>query len=277
MALTELTVRQAIQADRDAAVLTWLARLQLATADQIAALGWPGLSRSIAMRRLRRTRQTGLLEFVSAKTGAGRRVVLYRLTPAGAIAAAELLGDPQVTHGVRVAAIEGIHLEHRVRVNDMVVCLVERLGPGGAEVLLPHQRRLRWQVSGGAWHEVTSDAVLVLHEAEMALVLEYDRGLRSLEGIAGQLRRYREAVEQPDLPGWVARSSIVYVLHPPSPARATSILSAAAEAGLEARVAVIAAHDLAVVTANAVVTAHAARIGQRSEATASLAAVRQEP
>ncbi len=274
--MTELTVRQAIQADRDAFALTWLARLQLATAAQISALGWPGVSRSMAMRRLRQTRQTGLLEFVATQMGARRRVVLYRLTPPGAVAAGQLLGDSHVTHGVRVAAIEGIHLEHRLRVNDMVIGLVERLGPGAAEVLLPHQRRLRWQVSGGAWHEVTSDAVLVFHEAEMALVVEYDRGLRSLEGIAGQLQRYREAGEQPDLPSWVARSSIVYVLHPPSPARATSILHAAAEAGLEARVTVIAAHDLAVVTADAIAKAHAAKIGLRSDATASLVAVGQD-
>jgi hypothetical protein len=145
-------------------------------------------------------------------------------------------------------------------VNETVIRLVDDLGQGAAEVLLPHQRRLRWQVSGGAWHEVTADAVLVFHLAEMALVIEYDRGLRSLDGVAVQLQRYREALEQPDLPNWVARISIVYALHPPSPARATAILGDAAEAGLEARVAVIAVQDLAVVVTDAIAKAHATRI-----------------
>ena len=257
--MTELTVRQALQADRDAAALTWLARLQLATTQQILALGWPRVSRSIALRRLRGVRQVGLFEAVATKSGAGQHVVLYRLTPAGAVAAATLLGDPQVIHGVRVTATEGIHLEHRLRVNDTILHLVDRLGQGAVEVLLPHQRRLRWQISGGAWHEVTPDVVLVFPEASTALMLEYDRGLRSLENIAVQLQRYREAVEQPDFSSRVARSSIVYVLHPPSPTRATAILHAAAEAGVEARVAVIAAWDLATAVVDAIAKADAHR------------------
>ncbi len=275
MVLIDLTVRQAIQANHDAVALTWLARLQLTTAEQISALGWPGVSRAIAMRRLRRTREAGLLEFVRTRSVIGDHLVLYRLTPAGAVAAARLLGDSQVTHGVRLAATEGIHLEHRLGVNETVLHLVNRLGRGAADVMLPHQRRLRWQVSGGGWHEVTPDAVLVCTEAELALVVEYDRGLRSLEEVAVQLQRYREAVEQPDLPGWIARSTIAYALYPPSPTRASAILRAAATAGLEARVVVIAAQDLPGVVGEAVAKAHATTTSRKREARAELARIGQ--
>jgi len=73
-----------------------------------------------------------------------------------------------------------------------------------------------------------------------------------------QLQRYREAADQPDLPKWAGRSSIAYALHPPSPARASAILQAAAAAGLESRVVVVAAQDLAVVVADAFAKANAA-------------------
>ena len=256
--MTDLTVRQAVRADRDPEVLVWLARLQLATSGQISALGWPGRSGECKRSRLRRVREAGLLEFVRTRLRTGQRLVLYRLTPVGAIAATKLLGDDQVTHGVRLAATEGIHLEHRLQVNDTVLRLIECLGRDAVEVLLPHQRRLRWLASGGAWHEVTPDVVLVCHKVEAALVIEYDRGLRSVDGISLQLRRYREAAEQPDLPLWVGRSSIAYVLHPPSPARGSAILQAATAAGLESRVVVVAAQDLAVVVADAFAKSQAA-------------------
>jgi len=169
----------------------------------------------------------------------------------GALAAARLLGDDQVTHGVRVAATEGIHLEHRLQVNDTILRLVDCLGRDAVEILLPHRRRLRWPASGGAWHEVAPDVVLVCRDAEAALLVEYDRGLRSIDGISLQLQRYQEASEQPDLPMWAGRSSIAYVLHPPSPARASAILQAAMAAGLELRVVVVAAQDLGVVVTDA--------------------------
>jgi hypothetical protein len=183
----------------------------------------------------------------------------------GGIAAARLLGDDQVTHGVRLAATEGIHLEHRLRVNDTVLRLADSLGHDAVEVLLPHQRRLRWPASAGAWHEVTPDVVLVCRKVEMALVIEYDRGLRSADGVALQLRRYQEAAEQSDLPVWAVRSSIAYTLHPPSPARASAILQAATAAGLESRVVVVAAQDLAAVVVDAVARAHTASIRWISE------------
>lgn len=249
--MTDLTVRQAVQADRDPEVLVWLARLQLATSGQIAALGWPGHGGEGRKRRLRGVREAGLLEFVRTRRRTGHRLVLYRLTSLGAIAAATLLGDDQVTRGVRLAATQGIHLEHRLRVNETVLRLVECLGQDAVEVLLPHQRRLRWPTSAGAWHEVTPDAVLLCRKAKTALVIEYDRGLRSVEGVSLQLRRYREAAEQPDLPKWASRSSIAYALHPPSPARASTILEAAVAVGLESRVVVVAAQDLAVVVSDA--------------------------
>lgn len=258
--MTDLTVRQAVQADRDPEVLVWLARLQLATSGQISALGWPGHGGECKKRRLRRVREAGLLEFVRTRRRTGHRLVLYRLTPMGAIAAARLLGDDQVTHGVRLAATEGIHLEHRLQVNDTVLRLVDCLGREALEVLLPHQRRLRWLASGGTWHEVTPDVVLVCRKAEAALVIEYDRGLRSVDGVSLQLRRYREAAEQPDLPMWAGRSSIAYALHPPSPARASAILQAVAAVGLESRVVVVAAQDLAVVVADAFTKTHAASL-----------------
>jgi len=75
--------------------------------------------------------------------------------------------------------------------------------------------------------------------------------LRSIDGISLQLQRYQEASEQPDLPMWAGRSSIAYVLHPPSPARASAILQAAMAAGLELRVVVVAAQDLGVVVTDA--------------------------
>ncbi len=255
--MTDLTVRQAMRADCDPEVLVWLARVQLATSGQISALGWPGRGGECKKSRLRRVREARLLEFVRTRRRTGRRLVLYRLTPLGALAAARLLGDDQVTHGVRVAATEGIHLEHRLQVNDTILRLVECLGRDAVEVLLPHQRRLRWPASGGAWHEVTPDVVLVYREAETALAIEYDRGLRSIDGISLQLRRYQEAAEQPDLPMWAGRSSIAYALHPPSPARARAILQAARAAGLELRVVVVAAQDLAVVVADAFARTHA--------------------
>lgn len=257
--MTDLTLQQALQADREAVALTWLARLQLATAEQVSALAWRGLSRASVKARLGWIRRAGLLEFAAARTGSKRRVVLCRLTSAGALAAARLLADSQVTHGVRNAAAEGTHLEHRLRVNDLVIRLVDSLDQGAVEVLLPHQRRLRWQVAGGAWHEVTADAVLVAQGAQTALAIEYDRGLRGLDGIGMQLQRYREALEQPDLPSYVARMSIVYALHPPSSSRATAILRAAANAGLETRVAVVAAQDLADVVVDAIVRGHGPR------------------
>ena len=256
--MTDVTVRQALQADRNPDVLVWLARLQLATSRQISALGWPGYGGERKRSRLRRVREAGLLEFVRTRRRTGHRLVLYRLTPTGALAAATLLGDEQVTHGVRVAATEGIHLEHRLQVNDTVLRLVDCLGRDAVEVLLPHQRRLRWLTSGGAWHEVTPDVVLVCRKAEAALAIEYDRGLRSIDGVSLQLQRYREASEQQDLPMWAGRSSIAYVLDPPSPARASAILQAATAAGLESRVAVVAAQDLPVVVADAFAKTHAA-------------------
>lgn len=256
--MTDLTVRQALQADRDPEVLVWLARLQLAASRQISALGWPGRGGECKKSRLRRVREAGLIEFVRTRRRTGHRLVLYRLTPLGAIAAATLLGDDQVTHGIRLAATEGIHLEHRLQVNDTVLRLVECLGQDAVEVLLPHQRRLRWLASGGTWHEVTPDVVLVCRKGDAALVVEYDRGLRSIDGVSLQLQRYREAAEQPDLPIWAGRSSIAYALHPPSPARASAILQAAAVAGLEWRVVVVAAQDLAVVVADAFAKTHAA-------------------
>ncbi len=249
--MTDLTVRQALRADRDPEVLVWLARLQLATPTQISALGWPESGGECQRSRLRRIREAGLLEFVRTRRRTGHPQVLYRLTPMGALAAARLLGDEQVTHGVRVAATEGIHLEHRLQVNDTVLRLVDCLGRDAVEVLLPHQRRLRWPTSGGEWHEVTPDVVLAYRRADAALVIEYDRGLRSIDGVSLQLRRYREAAEQPDLPAWAGRSSIAYALHPPSPARARAILQAAMAAGLELRVVVVAAQDLAAVVADA--------------------------
>ena len=256
--MTDLTVRQAVQADRDPEVLVWLARLQLATSGQISALGWPGYGDERRKRWLRRVREAGLLEFVRTRRRTGHRLSLYRLTPMGAVAAARLLGDDQVTHAVRLAATEGIHLEHRLQVNDTVLRLVDSLGQDAVEVLLPHQRRLRWLTSGGVWHEVTPDVVLVCRKAEAALVIEYDRGLRSVDGVSLQLQRYREAAEQPDLPRWAGRSSIAYALHPPSPLRASTILQAAAGAGLESRVVVVAARDLTVVVGDAFAKTHAA-------------------
>jgi Replication-relaxation len=256
--VTDLTVRQAVQADRDPEVLVWLARLQLATSGQISALGWPGHGGEGRKRRLRGVREAGLLEFVRTRRRTGRRLVLYRLTPTGAMAVAKLLDDEHVARGVRLAATEGVHLEHRLQVNETVLRLVDRLGQDAVEVLLPHERRLRWLASGGAWHEVTPDVVLVWGKAEAALVIEYDRGLRSVENVSLQLRRYREAAEQPDLPIWAGRSSIAYALHPPSPARAKEILQAAAAAGLESRVIVVAAQDLAVVVADAIGQTHTA-------------------
>ena len=249
--MTDLTVSQAVQADRNPDVLVWLARLQLASSRQISALGWPEYGGVCRKNRLRRVRESGLLEFVRTRRRTGHRLVLYRLTPMGALAAARLLGDDQVTHGVRVAATEGIHLEHRLQVNDTILRLVDCLGRDAVEILLPHRRRLRWPASGGAWHEVTPDVVLVCRDAEAALLVEYDRGLRSIDGISLQLQRYQEASEQPDLPMWAGRSSIAYVLHPPSPARASAILQAAMAAGLELRVVVVAAQDLGVVVTDA--------------------------
>jgi len=259
--VTDLTVKQAVQADRDPDVLVWLARLQLATSGQISALGWPGDGDECKKRRLREVREAGLLEFVRTRRRTGHRLALYRLTPVGAVAAARLIGDDQVIRGVRLAATEGIHLEHRLQVNDTVLRLADCFGRDAVEVLLPHQRRLRWLISGGAWHEVTPDVVLVCRKADAALVIEYDRGLRSVDSVSLQLRRYREAAEQPDLPMWAGRSSIAYALHPPSPARASAILQAAAAAGLESRVVVVAVQDLALVVADAFAKTHAASPG----------------
>lgn len=249
--MSDLTVRQAVQADRDPEVLVWLARLQLASSEQILALGWPGYGGECRKSRLRRVREAGLLEFVRTRRRTGNRLVLYRLTPIGALAAARLLDDDQVTRAVRIAATEGIHLEHRLQVNNAILRLVDCFGQDAVEILLPHQRRLRWLTSGGAWHEVTPDVVVVCRQLVVALAIEYDRGLRSIEGVSLQLQRYREAAEQQDLPMWAGRSSIAYVLHPPSPARARAILQAAMVAGLELRVVVVAAQDLGVVVADA--------------------------
>ena len=250
-AVSDLTIRQAVQADRDPEVLVWLARLQLASSGQILALGWPGYGGECRKSRLRRVREAGLLEFVRTRRRTGNRLVLYRLTPIGALAAARLLDDDHVTRAVRLAATEGIHLEHRLQVNNAILRLVDCLGQDAVEILLPHQRRLRWLTSGGAWHEVTPDVVLVCRQLEVALAIEYDRGLRSIEGVSLQLQRYREAAEQQDLPMWAGRSSIAYVLHPPSPARASAILQAAMAAGLELRVVVVAAQDLGIVVTDA--------------------------
>lgn len=254
--MTELTVSQALCADRNARVLVWLARLQLATSGQISVFGWPGKTSQYTRDRLRLVRAAGLLEFVRTRRRVGWPIVLYRLTPAGASAAARLLGDDHVIHGVRLAATEGIHLTHRLRVNDTVIRLVDSLGDDAVEVLLPHQRRLRWPVSGGAWHEVTPDVVLVFRGRPAALVIEYDRGLRNIDGIALQLLRYGEAAEQPALPPWATQSSIAYALDPPLPARARAILQAAVAAGLEGRVVVVAVRDLATVVLNAAVKAY---------------------
>ena len=228
-----LSVRQALHAGREAEAVAWLARLVLAARDQLVALAWPDLHAEAAKTRLRRLCERGLVEAVRRADIADGGWSVYRLTHAGAQAAAALAKDSRLAAHLMRAAVETVHLGHRLATNDAIVGLVRRLG-GRVEVLYPHERRLRW-VSGGVWREVTPDAVLAAGGVWVAL--EYDRGTRSMEAIAGQVMRYAEAAQQPDLPGWARSCSVVYVLEAAG-GRAEVILEAAAVAGIADRVAV---------------------------------------
>jgi len=228
-----ITVRQALHAGREAEAIAWLARLVVATRDQLVALAWPDLHPEAAKARLRRLCERGLVEAVRLAEEGGRSV--YRLTGAGAQAAAALAKDARLAAYLMRSQADTIHLAHRTATGDAVVELVRRLG-SRLEVLYPHERRLRWQVSGGLWREVTPDAVLVA--GETAVALEYDRGTRSVEALAAQVRRYAEAASAPDLPSWARTCSVVYVLEPASARRAEAVLQAAESAGIGGRVAV---------------------------------------
>jgi DNA-binding HxlR family transcriptional regulator len=228
-----LTVRQALHAGREAEAVAWLARLGVATRDQLVALAWPDLHPEAAKARLRRLCERGLVEAVRLAEGGGRSV--YRLTGAGAQAAAALAKDARLAAHLGRSQLDTIHLSHRLAVNGAVVELVRRLG-NRLEVLYPHERRLRWQVSGGLWREVTPDAVLVA--GDTAVALEFDRGTRSMPALAAQVRRYAEAAQVPDLPPWAKACSVVYVLQAVSARRAEAVLQAAESAGIAGRVAV---------------------------------------